>query len=308
LLISCIVPIFNEQAVIENFIRALHEKLLKLSIPFEILVIDDGSSDQTYPLLIALSTQFKIKVIRFSRNFGKESALTAGLKHCKGDVTILMDCDFQHPLSLLDTFLEKWTEGYDMVYGVQANRKHETFFKRSFTQLFYRLMRSMTKTDIPPHAGDFRLLDKKVVQALLQLPEKSRFMKGLYAWVGFASFAVPFEAPERSGGKSAWNFSRLTELALTGLTAFSDVPLRIWGLIGLIISTISFAYGLLIIFDTLLYGVDVPGYATIVVAIMFFGGIQLLSIGILGEYIGRIFTEVKNRPNYIIEQQIGFDE
>ena len=308
MLISCIIPSFNEEAVIEPFLRALHLHLSHYHIPFEIIIVDDGSSDKTYSLLLANAGELNIKVIRFSRNFGKESALTAGLQHCCGDVAILMDCDFQHPLEVLDTFLEKWVDGHDMVYGVQTDRKHESFFKRAFTQVFYRIMHRMTKTNIPPNAGDFRLLDKKVVKALLQLPEKSRFMKGLYAWVGFSSFAVPFEAPQRSAGKSAWNFSRLAELALTGITAFSDVPLRIWGFIGLIISVISFSYGLLIILDTLLYGVDVPGYATLVVAIMFFGGIQLLSIGILGEYIGRIFTEVKNRPNYIIEHKVGFEE
>lgn len=306
--IACVVPVFNEEAGIEKFLTALCNKLQQYTQDFEIIVVDDGSQDNTAPIVEKNINEQRIKLICFSRNFGKENALTAGLKYCTKDVTILIDSDFQHPLDLIDTFLEKWAEGYDMIYGVRADRHNETFLKRAMTQFFYRQMQWMTNTHIPPNAGDYRLLDKKVVTALNTIEERGRFMKGLYAWVGFHSLAVPFIAPDRASGKSSWRFGKLAELAITGLTAFSDIPLRVWSLIGFIISAIAFSYGTLIILDTLIYGVDVPGYATIVAAILFFGGIQLLSIGILGEYIGRIFQEVKRRPHYIIAKKVGFDE
>lgn len=305
--ISCVVPVYNEAAGVEAFVAALRQKLQQHSDFFEIILIDDGSTDDTALRLTHLTQHDPaIKALLFSRNFGKENALTAGLEHASGEVTILIDADFQHPVELIDAFLEKWAQGYDMVYAVQENRQNEGFLKRNFTRLFYSLLSATTHTPIPANAGDYRLLDKKVVAALCQLRERGRFMKGLYAWVGFPSIAISFTAPERQSGQSAFHFRKLVELAMTGITAFSDVPLRVWGLMGLIISGIAFAYGLCIIFDTLWSGVDVPGYATIVVGIMFLGGIQLLSIGILGEYIGRIFQEVKKRPPYILREKIGF--
>jgi glycosyltransferase involved in cell wall biosynthesis len=255
-----------------------------------------------------LPKSYHIKLLALSRNFGKENALTAGLEHCTGDVAIILDSDFQHPLEMIPVFLKHWGEGYEMVYGVRENRDDESSVKRGFANLFYWLMAKITKIDIPSNAGDFRLLDRKVVDSLNQFQERSRFMKGLYAWVGFKRLAVPFKVQERAAGKSSWGLGRLTELAITGITSFSDIPLRVWGFIGFVISLISLVYAIYIITVTLLFGADLPGFPSIIVALMFFGGIQLLSIGILGEYIARIFSEVKQRPKYIVEQKHGFEK
>lgn len=306
--ISCIVPVYNEEANTDTFFPVLADCLKKMAKRFEIIVVDDGSQDATVAKIIALPTECNIKLLGFSRNFGKETALTAGLDHCSGDVAILMDADFQHPVDVLQTFLAEWAKGYDMVYGVRKNRDNESRIKRSFARLFYWLMAKITKVDIPNNAGDFRLLDRKVVQAINSFEERIRFMKGLYAFVGFKKIAVPYDVQERAGGKSSWGFFRLTELAITGITTFSDIPLRVWGFVGFIVSLISLVYAIYFVTSTLIYGTDLPGFPSIIVAVMFLGGVQLLSIGILGEYIARIFTEVKHRPKYIIETKTGFDE
>jgi glycosyltransferase involved in cell wall biosynthesis len=306
--VSCVIPVYNEQAVIETFIDSLHHTLAQLTNHFEIIIVDDGSRDYTIEKVLPLTNNDAIKLLGLSRNFGKEIALTAGLEHSSGEVVVLMDADFQHPLEMLPTFLQHWAEGYDMVYGTRVDRESESYFKRNFARLFYWLMRKMAKIDIPNNAGDFRLLDYKIVAALKQFSERTRFMKGLYAWVGYKKLAVPYSVKERVAGKTSWGFSRLAELAITGITSFSDVPLRVWSFIGFIISLISFIYAIYIITVTLLFGADLPGFPTLVVAIMFLGGIQLLSIGILGEYIARIFTEVKQRPKYLLQIKKGFDE
>jgi len=306
--ISCVVPIFNEEAVILPFLENLQAVLQTLSTHFEIILVDDGSRDQTVTRIQSLLPHPRLKLLGLSRNFGKEIALTAGLEHAKGEVVILLDADFQHPTETLSTFLSKWAEGYDMVYGVRRHRESESYVKRNFARLFYWLMQKMTKIDLPKNAGDFRLLDRKIVEALKQFPERTRFMKGLYAWVGYKKIAIPYEVKDRAAGKSSWGFSKLTELAITGITSFSDVPLRVWGFIGFIISLIAFIYAIYIVTVTLMYGADLPGFPTLVVGMMFLGGIQLLSIGILGEYIARIFTEVKQRPKYLVHIKEGFDD
>lgn len=306
--ISCIVPLYNEEANIEPFFKHLHELLDQIALRYEIIAVDDGSSDLSAAKTLLLPANYHVKLISFSRNFGKETALTAGLEHCKGDVAILMDADFQHPIEVIPEFLKHWANGYQMVYGVRKNRDNESVFKRNFARFFYWLMKKITKIEIPNNAGDFRLLDRQVINALNTIQERSRFMKGLYAWIGFKKQEVPFEVKERAGGKSSWRFRRLTELALTGITSFSDVPLRVWGFIGFIVSLIAFLYALYFLAVTLLYGADLPGFPSLIIAVMFFGGVQLLSIGILGEYIARIFTEVKQRPKYIIEVKHGFED
>lgn len=308
LFISCIVPVYNEQANVETFFPLLVQTIEKITKHFEIIVIDDGSRDDTVAKILGLPKSLRIKFIKLSRNFGKEIALTAGLDHCKGDVAVIIDGDFQHPIEVIPEFVQQWGQGYDMVYGVRHNRNHESKLKRNFAEIFYWLMGKITKITIPNNAGDFRLLDRKVIDAINRFQESSRFMKGLYAWVGFKSIAVPFEVKERSAGKSGWGFYHLTELALTGITSFSDVPLRVWGFIGFLISFVSLVYAIYIVTVTLLFGADLPGFPSIIVAVMFLGGIQLLSIGILGEYIARIFTEVKQRPKYFIDVRHGFDE
>lgn len=306
--ISCIVPVYNEAANVSEFFPKLQRYLQNLTQHHEIIVIDDGSKDNTVEKLLMLPKDCPIKLLGFSRNFGKETALTAGLEHCRGDVAILMDADFQHPLEVLPEFLKHWAEGYQMVYGVRNNRDRESALKRNFARFFYWLMSKITKINLPSNAGDFRLLDRQVIDALNQFGERSRFMKGLYAWVGFKRMAVPFEVPDRVGGQSSWRFTRLTELAITGITSFSDIPLRVWGFIGFIVSLVALVYAIYFVTVTLIYGADLPGFPSIIVAVMFLGGIQLLSIGILGEYIARIFTEVKQRPKYIVETKYGFEE
>jgi polyisoprenyl-phosphate glycosyltransferase len=305
--ISCVVPVFNEQTVIQQFINKLDELLASLTNHYEIIIVDDGSRDATVANVMAVTGKKSVKLLGLSRNFGKEIALTAGIDYARGDVVILLDADFQHPLELIPVFLAQWAEGYDMVYGVRTERQSESVIKRNFALMFYWFMQKMSKVDIPTNAGDFRLLDKKVVAALKSLQERTRFMKGLYAWVGFKKTAVPFDVAERAGGKSSWGFTRLAELAITGITSFSDIPLRVWGVVGFGISLVAMIYAIYIVTVTLLFGTDLPGFPTLVVAIMFLGGIQLLSIGILGEYIARIFTEVKQRPNYLLQIKYGFD-
>lgn len=306
--ISCVIPVFNESANVDSFFKKLNDELTKLTQKFEIIVVDDGSKDNTVEKLINLYQHIPIKLISFSRNFGKETALTAGLEHSKGDVAILMDADFQHPIEVIPEFLANWAEGYDMVYGVRDNRDHESRLKRNLTHLFYWLMEKITHIDIPNGAGDFRLLDRKVIVALNSFQERTRFMKGLYAWIGYKKTSVPFAVQQRAAGKSSWGFSRLTELAITGITSFSDVPLRVWGFIGFVISLAALIYAVYFLTVTLIYGADLPGFPSLIIAVMFLGGIQLLSVGILGEYIARIFTEVKQRPKYLIEKKYGFEE
>lgn len=306
--ISCIVPVFNEAAVVASFLEALKVQLATLTTHYEIIVVDDGSRDHTVDHVLPFTHDGRVKLLALSRNFGKEIALTAGIEHANGDVVVMLDADFQHPVEVLSVFLTRWAEGYDMVYGARMDRESETWVKRQFARLFYWLMQKMTNIELPNNAGDFRLMDRKITEALKQFPERTRFMKGLYAWVGFKKIAVPYEVQARAAGKSSWGFSRLTELAITGITSFSDVPLRVWGWIGFIISLVALIYAVYIITVTLLFGADLPGFPTLVVAIMFLGGIQLLSVGILGEYIARIFTEVKQRPKYLLRMKEGFDE
>lgn len=305
-LISCVVPAYNEAEHIQQFIFDLATHLRdKPNYNYEIVVVDDGSSDNTIDQAIQCLDEVNLRIITLSRNFGKEAALTAGINEAKGDVVILIDADYQHPIAVIDDFLKEWEAGYDMVYGVRTSRDGESWFKRKGAELFYRMMKQMVGIDIPRNAGDFRLLDKRVVEAIRLLPERTRFMKGMYAWVGYKSTPVLFEVEERLSGVTGWGFNKLANLALTGITAFTDLPLRLVGIVGLLISVISFLYGMYIIADTLIFGRTTPGFATTIVVITFLGGIQLLSLGVLGEYIAGIFREVKQRPNYIIDKQYG---
>jgi len=307
-MISCVVPAFNEAANLRILVPQLTEMLKQLTPRAEIILIDDGSSDDTANTAATLAASYPVKCVFLSRNFGKEAALTAGIHEASGDVVVLMDSDLQHPVAMIPVFFEKWREGYEMVYGVRTNRDDEGFMKRHLTNGFYKLLGSASRIPIQPDAGDFRLLDRKVVDSLKALPERSRFMKGLYAWVGYKSIGVPFQVEERHHGRTTFNFRRLTRLAIMGMVAFTELPLRISAVAGLMISMISIVYGVYVMIRTLIFGADLPGWATLVVAITFLNGIQLMAIGVLGEYIARIFNEVKGRPNYIIARRLGFDD
>lgn len=298
--ISCVVPIFNEAANIPAFIPALYRTLEGLCDSFEIITVNDGSRDSSLALLEALAPAYELCVIDFSRNFGKEAALTAGIDAARGDLVLLIDADFQHPLEVVPDMLARWREGYDMVYGLRDGRDGESWLKRKGTAFFYYLMTRGSAVDIPVDAGDFRLMDRCVVEALKALPERTRFMKGLYAWVGFRSIAVPFRVQERRGGSSSFRLRDLVRLALDGLVSFSDLPLRIWSTLGFAIAVAALLYGASLMEEIWVDGVRVPGWATLSVSLMFFSGVQLISVGILGEYLARVFSEVKRRPNYIV--------
>jgi polyisoprenyl-phosphate glycosyltransferase len=305
--IVCVLPAFNEAANLERLIPALSSYLRRFSSTYEMVVVDDGSRDGTASTVIELGRHFPVTLICLSRNFGKEAAISAGLDHAEGDVVVLLDADGQHPLEVLDEFFAEWRSGYDTVYGVRADRDDETLLKRTLSRIFYRALSGSSSIEIHPNAGDFRLLDRKVVLALRQLPERSRMMKGLYAWVGFPSKAVTFKVAPRTGGRSAFGIRRLSALALTGFTSFSSLPLRIWVVVGASIAGLAMLYGAVVFVQTLFFGTDVPGWPTLAAGMAFLGGIQLFSIGVLGEYIAKIFSEVKRRPLYLVSGIYGHD-
>lgn len=299
--LSCVVPAYNEQENLEYFIHALMPAVQAFTQDFEILIINDGSRDGTHDAAMRLVEQgLPVRYLALSRNYGKEAALSAGIDHARGNAVLLIDADFQHPLELLPEMHALWQSGYEMVYGVIADRAAESGAKRLGTDVFYKLMNSGSGVKVPPNAGDFRWMDRKVVNALKALPERNRFMKGLYAWVGFKTAALPFVPKDRAAGQSSFNLKRLGALALLGLTSFTTLPLRVWSVIGGAVALLALAYGLWITVDTFLFGADLAGWPTLAAGIMLFSGVQLISIGILGEYIGRIYDEVKQRPAYLV--------
>lgn len=300
--LSCVVPVFNEGAHVAAFLRDLHTAVRDLADSYEIIVVNDGSSDDTEQQVAMVALECGVRYLNLSRNFGKEAALSAGIDHARGDAVILLDADYQHPLALLPDMVQLWRAGFDMVYGVLADRGHESRLKRWGAGLFYTIMESGSSVTIPRNAGDFRLLDRRVVAALRQLPERNRFMKGLYAWVGFKSVALPFIPIKRASGQSSFTLRGLHHLALAGLTAFTTLPLRIWSAVGAAISLLALLYAAWVAIETLLFGNPTPGWATLTVGLMFFSGVQLFSIGILGEYLGRVYEEVKRRPMYLIAE------
>jgi polyisoprenyl-phosphate glycosyltransferase len=300
--VSVVIPARNEAECIGTTVGGVANALASLDLEWEVIVIDDGSTDGTGDAVALLDPACHASVLRLSRNFGKEAALTAGLDHANGDVVLCMDADGQHPVSLLSQMLERWREGYEMIYAVRTDRAMESPFKRIGTHLFYKLLRSAGEIDIPPDAGDFRWMDRTVVEALRQLPEHNRFMKGLYSWVGFRSIGIPFMPLARTHGHSQFSRLKLAGLAWKGITSFSVLPLRAASIVGAALATLAFAYGSYELAHHILHGTDVPGWPTVVVGMMFFSGVQLLFIGILGEYLARVYDEVKGRPTYVVAE------
>ena len=278
-LISCVVPTYNESANIVLLLETIHRMLEVEGYRHELIVVDDGSRDDTVEQVLTRCAALPVKLVQLSRNFGKEVALTAGLDHAIGDAVVLIDADFQHPPEYIPKFLNHWREGYDMVYSVRDNREGETFVKRWFTRTFYALINMGTSLKIPADTQDFRVLDRRIVDALRAMPERQRFMKGLYNWTGFTQLAVTTHAAPRMEGQSSFNFWRLLGLALTGLTSFSVMPLRIWTGFGALISLASILYAMFVFIETMVFGNAVVGWPTLAVAVTFLGGIQIMSIG-----------------------------
>ena len=303
--VSCVIPCRNEAENLALLLPMLGDVLTETARSWEVILVDDGSTDDTPVLLQAWARIPGFRVLQLSRNFGKEAALTAGLEAAAGDVVIMMDADLQHSPALIPTFIRHWQQGADVAYAVRQDRSDEGRFKRVGTRWFYALVNAADRFEVPAGAGDFRLMDRSVVDALLSLPERNRFMKGLYAWVGFRTEVLPYTPLARHAGQSSFSLRRLASLAFTGITAFTNAPLRLWSAVGACIALAALGFGLWIVIEYFISGNDVPGWATLVTGLMFSAGIQLLSVGMLGEYVGRIFDEVKQRPVYIVGEEHG---
>lgn len=300
--LSVIVPYYNEAEVLPELHQRLTEVLSALPDSCEIIYVDDGSSDDSLQLVESFTAEScTIRSIGLSRNFGKEAAMSAGLEHSRGLAVILIDADLQDPPEIIPQMLAKWREGYDVVNMQRTERQGETWFKRASAAAFYRLLNTLVKSDIPENVGDFRLLSREVVDHINQLPERNRYMKGIFVWPGFKQATLPFQRDARFCGETKWNYLKLIGLAVDGITSFSIKPLRLATLLGVLIAGSAFGYGAFIVFKTLLFGETVTGYPSMMVVQLALGGIQLLSIGVLGEYIGRIFIESKGRPLYLVQ-------
>jgi len=306
--VSIVAPAKDEAKNLAAFLAALTPVLEALGEPWEIVFVDDGSRDDSLGMMVAARVQDpRIKVVALARNFGKDVALTAGLRHARGRAVIPIDCDLQHPVELIPVMVAKWRAGADMVVGVRSKRTEEGWFRRTAAQSYYRLMRSMTNVEIPPNAGDYRLLDRKIVDVINEMPERTRFMKGIFAWPGFKTELVEFQANQRAGGRSAWSPWKLWRFALDGLFSFSTTPLKVWTYIGGLSALGAFVYLIITLVQKLVWGIAAPGYASILIVVLFFNGLLLLSNGIQGEYIARIFEEVKGRPLFVVAKKWGFE-
>jgi glycosyltransferase involved in cell wall biosynthesis len=308
--LSVVIPLFNESGSLGELHARLAAVLARVAIDsHEIVFVDDGSRDSTYSEAAALCERDPaVRAIRFARNFGKEAAMAAGLRAATGDVVVLMDGDLQHPPELIPEMLERWRQGAKMVTAVRRSRETDPWLRRQLSRGFYGLFKRVSEVALAEGGGDFRLFDRAVVRAINSLPERTRFMKGITSWVGFRQEEIAFEPAERAAGASAWSLLRLLRYAIDGLSAFSTLPLRVWSLVGIGMAALSSTYGAWLVIRTIIWGIDVPGYASVMVATLFLSGIQLISLGVLGEYVGRIFTEVKGRPLYLVAEQAGFPE
>ncbi|MGE7614041.1 glycosyltransferase family 2 protein [Paenibacillus sp. NPDC101420] len=306
---SIIVPMYNEGENVNVFYEKLTQILVSQSYDYEIICINDGSKDDTMERLRSLANRDRrIKVINLSRNFGKEIAMSAGLKYSKADIVIPIDADLQDPPEVIPLLIEKWKEGYDVVYATRIKRDGETWLKKATAHTFYRIMGKMTRFEIPADTGDFRLMTKQVVEALNQLPEQHRFMKGLFSWVGFKQTSVTYYREPRYAGKSSFNYWKLWNFAIEGITSFSFAPLQFATYLGLLIAVLSLVYATYLVIATVTLGNPVPGYPSLMVAILFFGGVQLITLGVIGEYIGRIYNESKRRPLFLVKEELNIDD
>jgi glycosyltransferase involved in cell wall biosynthesis len=307
--LSIVVPVHNEGAGLDDFFARLTAVLDRVGLSHEIICIDDGSTDESLARLLELRARVPaIKVLSLSRNFGKDVALSAGLDHAAGAAVIPIDSDLQDPPELIEDMVAKWREGFDIVYATRVSRAGESITRRATAKYFYRFLDRITDIPIPHDTGDFRLLDRRVVDVLVRLPERTRFMKGLFAWVGFRQTSLIFERPQRHSGETNWSYWRLWNFALDAVTSFSSLPLKIWSYLGLVISIFAFLYALFLASLKIFRGIDVPGYASLMVAVLFFGGVQLITLGIIGEYLSRVYNEVKGRPLYLVRESWGLDQ
>ena len=304
--VALIVPVFNEAGSVTPFLRAVGAVLDPIEsghLGFEFIFVNDGSTDSTLETLVAAQkADARIRIVDLSRNFGKEAALTAGLDACDADAAIPIDVDLQDPPDVIPQMLAHWRDGSQVVIARRMDRSTDTLVKSKTAGMFYRVHNVLSKTQIPENVGDFRLMDRAVLDVLKDMPERRRFMKGLFAWVGFDTAVVEYKRAARAGGRSSFTPWKLWNLALEGITSFSNIPLEIWGYVGGVISALAFLYGGLLTGRALFFGADVPGYTSLMVSILFLGGVQLIGIGVLGQYLGRVYEEVKQRPVYVVRK------
>ncbi|MBR1804505.1 MAG: glycosyltransferase family 2 protein [Muribaculaceae bacterium] len=306
--VTIVVPCYNEEASLPLLYKSLCDVMASHpSYDWEVLMIDDGSTDGTLGQLRQLhQADSRVAYVSLSRNFGKENAMMAGFDHASGDCLVMMDADMQHPPTVIPEMLACWEQGWDDVYARRKSRGRESWLRKRLSLLFYKLLQRSSRFDVLPNVGDFRLLDRKCIDALRQLRESERYTKGMFAWIGFRKKEILFDQQDRQQGQSSWRFGSLLKLAIDGITSFTTAPLRISTIVGLVISLVAFIYMIFVLFKTLIVGEEVQGYPTLILVILFLGGIQLLSLGIIGEYLGRIFNETKRRPIYLVaEQAVG---
>lgn len=306
--LSVIVPVFNEAENLPLLAPRLVATLEPIVSSFEVVFVDDGSSDASMDAIRALNAADpRFRAVSLSRNFGKEIAIAAGLEHCRGRAAVIIDADLQHPPETIARFVELWRQGWENVYGQRVDRTGDSALRRALTERFYKLFESFGETHLPPGAGDFRLLDRKAIDALSTMQERARFSKGLYAWIGFKSIGVPFAVADRAHGESKFSYRKLTRFALDGLTSFSSLPLQVWTWVGFAISAFALLTAVYFLLEYIFKGATTPGFATLIISVMLLAGVQLLSLGVLGSYIGRIFSEVKRRPLYVVGERVGLD-
>lgn len=306
---SIVIPIYNEQENLEELYKSLSKVIEQISLEYEIIFIDDGSIDRSYEILKELSFKDKnVKAIRFSRNFGHQIALTAGMDFAAGDCVITMDGDLQHPPELIPEMLDKWKKGCEIVYTIRKETEDANFIKNSTSKFFYFLINKLGDINLQPSAADFKLLDKKVVTQLCTMRERDRMLRGMIDWLGFKNCGIEYKAPKRFAGKTKYNFKKMMLFAIDGITSFSSIPLRLSALLGFIVSFLSFIYIIYVLYIKLFTDETVSGWASILFSVLFIGGIQLITIGIIGEYIGRIYTEIKNRPLYVVTEKLNIEK